>query len=111
MATEPYVPPTKLFPDGSYINYWFSDRLGYVVGQLFTKGGRHEGANFQYHGPDPAPWDRSRHIMAKCIHCPDEPEFAVATLPMTLVDTAKILDDASCPKCDADSASLRVAFE
>lgn len=107
---KPYVPPTKRFPDGSYINYWFSDRLGYVVGQLFTKGGRAERGNFRYNGPDPAPWDRERHVMARCMRCPTKEDFALCELPMSLEKAAKVLGGSSCPHCGADSKSLRVAF-
>lgn len=110
MATEPYVPPQKRFPDGSYINYWYSESKGKVIGQLFTRAGRPERGNFTYEGPNPAPWDRERHVMAKCLNCPSKDEFVIAELPLTLTNTAKVLGAATCPHCGADSKSLVVAL-
>lgn len=107
--SEPYIPPRKTFPDGDYVAYRL-DADGNVKGQLYRSIGKPVRSAFPYEGPDPAPWDRSRHIRATCVHCPGEDAFNVATLPLTLTETGEVLSAATCPNCEAGAASLRVSF-
>ncbi len=55
---SPYIPPIKRFADGDYLRYWYSERSGRVLGQLYQKNGRPVRQPFPYQGPNPASWDQ-----------------------------------------------------